>query len=933
MVIIADAIREIRKSRKRFFSLFLLVMLAAAFFSGIRTTSPDMKYTASKYYKDQNLMDIRMISTLGFMEDDLDKVSSYEGVLCAEGSRQVDLQMGNLVVSVFSMPENLNKLYLQEGRLAISNGECVIDSKLAEDQELKIGDMITLLDPDNSESDMDIASTKLEDYTYTIVGIADSPLYVSVDRGTSNVGTGTISAFIYVPESEFDWDYYTTIYLLLKDTQDMEAYTDEYEDYTKDFAKAMEDFGQELVDSRYEYLHDEGQRIIDEEREKISEAESDLEDAKAQLDASKNELSQAQEQLTQTQEQLTQTQATEAQQAYFEDAQKELDEAQSQIDDAQKEIADAQEEIDKANEEIEDAQKEIDDMDKGTSYVLSRSANTGYMNYKQDAEKMGDLAQVFPTIFYLVAALSCLTSITRMVEDHRSEIGTLKALGYSYSMISIKYIGYAFLASFTGGIIGLIWGSTLLPVLCFDAWKGQYTLPDLKLILQPQTYLISAGIAVVAVTGTAYLSSRVELQARPAVLMRPRSPKAGKRVFLERIGFIWNRLKFTSKVSCRNLFRYKQRFWMTVIGIAGCTALLVVGLGLYDSLYTVIDKQFIDVTHYDAYLDLDTDEDDEKISAIDKMLEDSSIVSDHMSVFTDTIASVNSDDSIIGTYIVAVEDFQEFANYVSIAHRTDNEEVVIPKDTADASSGSMQALFTEKLADTYGLDIGDVAVIVMSDDTVVKLEVADIIENYVYNYIYLDFEDLDAITDDNLVNNRFIIKYISDATDDQIDELSSDLVAMEGASSYTRINSVVDRFRDSLEAVNVAVGIIIVAAAALAFIVLYNLTNINISERIRELATLKVLGFTDKETTNYIYRENTVMTLLGIIFGLIGGKYLLVWLMATVESSYMMFGRDVSMESYIISAVLTAGFSLFVNIIAHFSIQKIDMATSLKSVE
>ncbi len=1036
MVIITDAFREIRKSIKRFLSLLLLVMLAAAFLSGLRTTSPDMKYTASRYYKDRKLMDIRMLSTLGFMEEDLLKVSSYEGVAYAEGSRQVDLLLGNLVVSVFSNPGDINLLYLKEGRYATKNGECVIDSLLVDEMGLKVGDVITLTDPDkddeddevtesvndnadtakddpeissgekdkngsvsensNTESietdesedtnkdeaksadsendnnadiddktadtegdntadtendntintdfdtevdsqvdtDIEVASTKLNDYTYTIVGIADSPLFVSVDRGTSNIGTGTIAAFIYVPETEYDWDYYTAIYLMLDKTADMEAYTSEYEDYTKDFAKKMESFADGLVESRYEYLHDKSQSILDDSQAKIDDGRAKLDEAQAQIDDAQSKIDDGLKELDATQKMIDESPYEMPDvQEQLDESYKELADAQEEVDDAKAKIADARTEIEDGQTRIDDAQKDIDDMDTGKSYVLSRSGNTGYMNFKQDAEKMGDLAKVFPVIFYLVAALSCLTSMTRMVEDHRGEIGTLKALGYGYSMISIKYIGYAFLASFTGGIIGLIWGCTLLPVLCFTAWKGQYTLPDLKLIAQPDIYIMSVGIAVVAVTGTAYLASRVELQARPAKLMRPRAPKAGKRVFLEKIGFIWNRLKFSSKVSCRNLFRYKQRFWMTVIGIAGCTSLLVVGLGLYDSLYTVIDKQFVEVTHYDAYLDISEDVTKDERSAIDNEIENAALVADHMAVYTDMPASVFGDDSILGTYIIAVRDYDAFKNFISIAHRTDNEEVVMTKGSADIQKGTAKALFTEKLADTYDAKIGDEVEVVMSDDSVVKLIVADIVENYVYNYIYVDFDDLNSITDEDLYDNRFMLKYNENATDEQIDDLSSKLVAMDGASSYTRINSVVDRFSKSLAAVNVAVGIIIVAAAALAFIVLYNLTNINITERVRELATLKVLGFTDKETTNYIYRENTVMTLVGIVIGLFLGKYLLVWLMSTVENNYMMFGRDVSVRSYILAAALTAGFSLFVNIIAHFSIQKINMVESLKSVE
>ncbi len=484
---------------------------------------------------------------------------------------------------------------------------------------------------------------------------------------------------------------------------------------------------------------------------------------------------------------------------------------------------------------------------------------------------MTDLAEVFPVIFYLVAALSCLTTMTRMIEDHRSEIGTLKAIGYSNLAISTKYIGYTFLASFTGGIIGVIWGSLLVPKLAFTAWLGQYTLPNLIYHNEAPTYIISVAIAVIGITGTAFLACRAELASMPAVLMRPKAPRSGKRILLERITFIWNKLKFSSKVSARNLFRYKQRLFMTVFGITGCTALLVVGFGLYDAIYAILDKQFDEITKYDATLAIESDIKEKDLKEIESTLSSAKIVKEYSMVFS-ALTEVKNDrnadtKTVSNVYLTGISKPENISDYITLRHRKRRETVIFPK--ASVKGSVADALFTEKLADSLKLRKGDTASVKVSDDETIKLRVSDIIENYVNNYIYLDINDLDRLLKDGGTPNEFMFIYEDDAADKDIDSLSTRLVGLDGASSYTYIRSTADRFEKSLSAVNAAVGIIIVAAATLAFIVLYNLTNINITERNRELATLKVLGYTDFETTNYVYRENFVMTGIGILTGLL----------------------------------------------------------------
>ncbi len=886
MVIITDAIREIHKSKKRFLSLLILVMLATAFLSGLRTTAPDMKKTAQKYYKQQHLMDFRLISTLGWEKEDVDYFKKAKGVSTAEGLKSVDKKMENITVSIRSIPESINKLYLQEGRLPNKIGECAIDKNLLDYMNVKIGDTLFL----KKEED-----TILKDEEFVIVGICSDSMYISSDRGSSNVGTGTIAAFIHVLEDEFDTEYYTDIFLTLSKTKEMDAYTDEYDDCIDDSRTFFEIAAKEIVEKKYDKILSEYNKSESEFNKAVKEYEENMKNMAL----------------------LQQVQG--------------VDYGSTEI-----EVPD----FDGKRKELELAKEKIENM-KRDAYVLDRNTLEGYVSYSQDADKMADLAKVFPVIFYLVSALSCLTTMTRMIEEHREEIGTLKALGYGNVAISVKYIGYAFLASFLGGTIGIVWGCIAVPLLAFTAWQGQYTLIDLSYDILPLSYILPVAIAVFLVTSTAYLSCKTELSSRPAQLMRPRTPKAGRRIFLENIHFFWDRVKFSTKVSCRNLFRYKLRFWMTVLGICGCTALLVVGVGLYDAIYAILDKQFAEVSVYDASLSLKEGFSFDERNLIQKEIEKSKIVEDSISIYKENVDCSNNikkygketTRTVQNINLVGINESDSFRNYVKLKNRKSGEELSLFSDeTKKGKSERLIVIITEKMSDTLGLKIGDVFTVKRKNNPSIGFEVGAITENYVNNYIYADYKKLSKVIDVN-GTNEFWIKYKKETRKDEVDELSTKLVGMDSAGTYTRIASTVEKFEKSLSAVNAAVYIIIVAAAALAFVVLYNLTNINVTERIRELATLKVLGFTDFETTNYIYRENTVMTFFGILLGLISGKYLVIWLMMTVENDYMMFGRDVSIRSYLVSALLTLAFSLLVNIAAHFSIRNIDMVESLKSVD
>lgn len=586
--------------------------------------------------------------------------------------------------------------------------------------------------------------------------------------------------------------------------------------------------------------------------------------------------------------------------------------------------AEAEEKISDARRELNDARREISEIEDCKWYILGRNTNTGYVSYEQDAQRMGNLAQVFPLIFFLVAALVCLTTMTRMVEEQRVQIGGLKALGYDRGAIAKKYVGYGFLASFGGGVTGLLVGCTLIPTIIFNAWKVMYTVGDLQIAFLPDIYLVAVGAAVLCVAGTAWAASYAALTAVPAALMRPKAPPAGKRVLLERVDFIWKRLSFTWKVTVRNLFRYKKRFCMAVVGIGGCTALLITGFGLRDSIHGFFDKQYDEITTYHGTVSLGDQITAEEISEIERELARLDTVEDWVSV-SNSMISVESETRAMDSnvYLTVVTDEEKTKEFIRLRDRKTGAEVPL-------SDGG--AVITEKLAEMLGVTVGERITVVVTDGKRVEIPVVGVTENYIFHYLYLTEAGYETYVGEPAEVNSILVRYTEDTVENS-DAAALAVLPLSGVVSVSRTDSLRQSVLRGLEGVDYAVIVVVVAAAALAFVVLYNLTNINITERLRELATLKVLGFNDRELNQYIYRENIFLTGFGILLGLLMGKYLHRWLVLTVEIDMAMFYRQAEPMSYVFSAVLTVVFSVLVNAAAKKKLRKIDMVESLKTVE
>lgn len=584
------------------------------------------------------------------------------------------------------------------------------------------------------------------------------------------------------------------------------------------------------------------------------------------------------------------------------------------------------EEFDEAfNEEFEEElEKELADISLPTWYIYGRGDSVAtYIEYQQDAEAIGKIGQVFPFIFFLVAALVALTTMTRMVEDERSQIGALKALGYSNLAISAKYIIYTLLAAAGGSVIGCILGENIFPIVIMNAYGIMFT--DIPGYYQPFQWDIAifAGVAAIGCILVATLGACMRSTSdKPASLMRPPAPKAGKRIFLEHITILWKHLNFTAKASMRNLFRYKKRLFMTVFGIGGCMGLLLVGYGIRDSILTIAKYQYREIFTYDVSIDINADADEEDKDAVIDEIESYEGVTDYLEIHIETIDAVYEDNTK-NLYLYVPDDMESFADYVTLADRVTNEQYEFPSDGIAIS---------EKSAKEIGASTGDTITLRDTDNNEVEVTIECIFENYVNHYIFMSKELYEELFDEEFTYNALLT--LNDTRDEEFeDELSRTLMDYTAVSGVTLVSDLDEDLENMLSSLDVVVWVLIISAALLAFIVLYNLNNINISERRRELATIKVLGFYDGEVAAYVYRDNIWLTLMGCVFGIFLGKWVHSYIITTVEVEVMMFGRSISMSSYILSIVLTGLFSLFVNFIMYFQLKKVDMVESLKSVE
>ena len=1074
--LLRDALREIRRSPARFLSIFAIVAIGAALFSGIKATAPDMKYTADQYYDEYQMMDIRVLSTLGLVPDDIAAIRSVPGVESVQPGYFVDVTTTvastEYVFRVHSLPEAawadgsyLNKPKLVSGRMPENAGECVIEANRNISIGLGIGDTMT------------VASGKAEDLSnilartqYTIVGTVVSPYYLTFQREPSDIGSGRVNLFMMVGEREFLYPAYTEALVSVAGARALSSYSTEYSDLVDKVISRLENLGTERASLRLASIKADATAKLDQGKADYASGAADynkqIADGQAQLMEASNRLAAGRATLAADKQTYQQTiagydtaiaqlsasvaqgeaQYAQAKSAYDsaasqlasvtgqldsavaqltqvrDAASKQIDSLQLQLDDpaltdeqraqlqqqldtevsllnltnqalgavgsadsaltsplttaksqlqraasqlsaaraqlnqtraarnelaatapakfaaAEKEIADGQAQYDasaavfatkKAEgadslqsswEKIIRAEDDIASLAEPTWYVLDRTKVYSYADYASTADRMDAIAALFPVFFFAVAALVCLTTMTRMVDEQRTSIGTYKALGYSSPAIAFKYVSYAALASLLGGTVGVAIGIRVFPRIIFDSWAMMYELPPMSETPQWALVVLTVLVATVLITVTSYAAVRNELTAVPATLMRPRAPKAGKVILIERFTALWRRLSFSQKVTMRNIFRYKKRFFMTVIGVAGCAALLVAGLGLSDSIGRIVTRQYGDIFHNDVNVRLSP-----TISVADEKAVMTQLAADPAVAGTLELdqqnATVKGPDTDIAATMITPLDEQLFPDYVRLRDRVTQTPISLP------SSG---VVITEKLAKDLGVRVGGSISAEAGSGVFKRMTVSGITENYLFHYIYLSKASYLELYRLEPKASGLMIQ-LSDKTAQN--RIGTALIQSGRAASVFYYSDASDKFTETVKSLNTIVWAMVVSAGLLAFVVLYNLTNINLSERVREIATIKVLGFRNREVAAFVYRESLLLTLIGGLAGLLVGIGLHRAIMASIEQDNVMFGDYVSGVSFVLSLGITLFFGALVSLVMYRKLTGVKMVESLKSVE
>ncbi len=859
--LLKSSLREIKSSFGRYIAILGIVALGVGFFSGLMVSEEAMLKTGDTYLNDQNFYDFRLMSTLGFDDDDVTALRDASGVTAADGAYQVDALVNDggdeeKVGRFHSITADVNKLALKEGRLPENDNECVVDSSFYTGGS--IGDTVTVVD-DNEADTLDA----LSQHEMKIVGVVESPLYMRVGRYSSEIGSGEVEAIYYVPESVFTSEYFTEMYVSVN--TEGEIYSDEYDASVDKEEPIVTEAAENSVNARYDDIV------------------SEINDGRKQ-------------------------------------AQEGLDQAKTALETAQKAGA-GEETIAKIQAQVDEAQKTLDELtvpEKPELYVLTRDEDVGFQFFKSDSAIVSSIAKVFPIFFFLVAALVCVTTMTRMMNEQRTQIGVLKSMGYGNRSVIMKYMLYSGSSGILGCLIGYFLGTWGFPTIIWSAYRYYYALPDrVMYVFNGPLLLISLVVTLLCTIGVTWLCGHSALTQTSANLIRPKAPKAGKRNPFERITPIWKRLSFLQKITVRNLFRYKARFFMMILGIGGCTALIVTALALQDNFMGVSDLQYNEIDLYDATASFNE-----------------SLTEEEMNTFLD-----KNGDRITGALFSYTGNMDISANgtthSVAMNAPVDNGDLgdFFSWHTNETTYGlpdDGDLLLDRGLAERLGVSVGDEVTVRDSDMHEAVLTVSGIYDNYISNNAYISRGTLANDFGKTDINSA----YINFKGDGDVHELAAQL--MNSDDNITNVSITQDSmamFTDMLDSLNVIVIVVILCAGALAFIVLYNLTNINISERIREIATLKVLGFYAKEANAYVFRENNVLTLLGALVGLVIGKFFHAFVMGQIVVDGLSFDAYVSPQNYLLALVLTAVFAFITQLLMRRKIAKIHMAESLKSVE
>lgn len=862
--ILKSAFREISTNKKRFISTMLIIALGVGFFVGLKSTPLDMMKTAKNYYKTTNLMDLKIVSNYGFSKSEVDlfkNIKEVKGIMLVKTlDTMASVKDKDFVIKVHGINKDRsikNDDYINRPILTSGRYPSTINEGLVEEKFLK----------DNNLKLGDLVTLKPEDQTalrakrIKIVGTIKESYYSSNDRGTTNLSDGKIDYYMYIEENDFSTNYYTEGYITFKNS-------DNYDTYSKEYKSYIDKNKEEILKIASSSTNEKYQNNLSELKGNINSLEQSL-----------NELYQSQI-------------PTEI------------------LNDSIKELSDS----------LNNAKETLKTLPLANAYVLSRNEIPSFYEYKLETERIQNISKIFPLIFFLVAALVSLTAMTRIVDEEKIEIGTLRAIGYSKFDVLFKYVFCSLLISIIGSVLGTVLFYKLIPIIIATCYGSFYEMPSLITTFQINHVMFASIYACLTTLLATILVFIKNINQTPASLIRPIAPKQGKRIWLEKINMIWKKLSFSNKVTFRNVFRYKKRLLMTVIGICGCTSLLLTSFGLNDTVNKIVSKQFENINKYDMAVSIKQGINGKDLAKLKEDVTKNKGVNKIIMV-NQSFVNIKNKNTIEKASMIIPEDKNKINDFIVLKQRTEKKKKIVLDDDGIVISEKLSKLLDVKKGDKVKININSV------DH---KVKIGDITENYIDHYIYISPKGYEKITGNK---NSYNLLLTDNNKNVKENEISKKVMENKYVLSCNFLKETKDTYQKKLSTLNYVTLILIASAASLAFVVLYNLSNINISERKRELSTLKVLGFYDYEVTNYVHKETIILTVIGGIMGLLFGSLLTYYVIKSCETNMFMFSFNIKFTSYVLSFLMTMVFLIIVNIIMHFDLKKLDFIKALNNFE
>ncbi|URK68298.1 FtsX-like permease family protein [Streptococcus oralis] len=893
-----DLFQSVTASKGRFVSILTLMMLGSLALIGLKVASPNMERTAGDYLRKANTLDLAVIADYGLDKEDQDELKALQGA-SVEFGYMADLTVENSeeAVRLYSKPEGISTFQVTEGRLPEADEEIALADFWKD--RYQIGQTITFTKKEEGKS-------VLKSQTFTITGFVQSGEMLSQkDLGSASSGNGSLAGYGVILPSQFDSDVYSIARVRYDDLKNLDAFSSDYKTKRTQHQEELQDLLADNGQKRLVSIKANGQKSLEEGKEQLQTAESNFQNGNSQLEQAESRLKTQEEQATAL---------PEPQKSQIEG---QLIKAKEELATQKEKLAQTESDLTKEKEKIEQRQKELDELAEPKYHVYNRQTmpgGQGYLMYSNASASIRSVGNIFPVVLYMVAAMVTFTTMTRFVDEERTNAGIFKALGYRNQDIIAKFVLYGFLAGTVGTILGTLLGHYLLAGVISDVITAGMVVGKSQEYFYWSYSLLALTLSWVSSVLPAYLVARRELHDEAAQLLLPKPPVKGSKILLERLSFIWSRLSFTHKVTARNIFRYKQRMLMTIFGVAGSVALLFAGLGIQSSVGGVVDRQFEQIQQYQMIVAEKSSASEQEKADLESALQAESIHA-YQKIYSKSIEKDFKGKAGLQTITMMVTSGEDFKPFIALEEN--GQEVQITDG----------AVVSQKLAQLANVKVGDELEL---DGKEIK--VSAISENYVGHFVYLKRDTYEQVYGTSPQDNTYLVK-LKEPTPSNIEREAAIFMEKAAVSGVVQNATAIHLFESVASSLNKTMAILVLVSVLLAIVILYNLTNINVAERIRELSTIKVLGFHNKEVTLYIYRETMVLSLVGIALGLVAGHYLHQFLIQMISPATILFYPRVSWEVYALPIVAVTVILALLGVFVNHHLRKVDMLEALKSVE